>query len=116
MTARFTGSRSLDERRRRRLVSVNDDADANSESAAPSTDAQCSHKPSAGGEAQSFQPGEAAVAHFPISRLISQKLWKHVAIGLLGLLIGGGIIHAGWAASSASSRLGPGFVDLFDLS
>ena len=116
MTANFTGSQSLDERRRRWLVSVNDEVHLNSESAFPSTDTGDTHDSSAVDGIRGSQPEAEAVVRFPISRLISRKLWKHLAVGLLGLLIGAGIVYAGWVASSEPKRLGPGFVHLFDLS
>ena len=102
----FAGSRSLDERRRRRLATESDDASA--EPAAPPVSRRVT----------AFKPPEKSrgPGHFPLRKIISVRLWKHSAVGLCGMLFVSAIAVAGWAAEVHPARLGPGFVSLFDLS
>ena len=102
----FAGSRSLDERRRRRLATESDDASA--EPAAPPVSRRVT----------AFKPPEKSrgPGHFPLRKIISARLWKHTAVGLCGMLLASAIAFAGWAAEVHPARLGPGFVSLFDLS
>jgi len=107
MTTGFAGSRCLDERRRRRLVSEADEHELNTETASALGDD--GRLPDVGPEA------EAGVSHFPIGRLISRKLWKLWAVGVLALLVGGNLLLAGTVATAESGQFGPGFAYLFDL-
>jgi hypothetical protein len=104
--AQFAGSRSLDERRRRRLATESDEALA--EPAAPPVVRRVTAFKSS---EKSRGPG-----HFPLRKIISARLWKHAAVGFCGLLFAAAIAVAGWAAEAHSARLGPGFVSLFGLS
>jgi len=103
--AQFAGSRSLDERRRRRLATESDEGLAEAAPAPMSRRASTVKSPS-----KSRGPG-----HFPLRKIISSRLWKHLVVGLCGLLLAGGLTVAGWAAHVHPARLGPGFVWLFDL-
>ncbi len=104
--AEFAGSRSLDERRRRRLATESDEA--LSESAAPPVSRRVTafKRPE-----KSRGPG-----HFPLRKIISARLWKHSVVGFCGMLLASAIVAAGWAAEVHPARLGPGFLPLFDLS
>jgi hypothetical protein len=104
--AQFAGSRSLDERRRRRLATESDEAHAETPTTPLPRRVSAVKSP-----AKSRGPG-----HFPLRKVISARLWKHSAIGLGGSLLAGGIVLGGWAAQVHSDRLGPGFAWLFDLS
>jgi hypothetical protein len=101
----FAGSRSLDERRRRRLATESDEGLAEAAPAPISRRASAVKSPS-----KVRGPG-----HFPLRKIISSRLWKHSVVGLCGLLLAGGLMVAGWAAHVHPARLGPGFVWLFDL-
>lgn len=115
MTTGFAGSRCLDERRRRRLVSEADEHELNSET--ESTYADDGGRPDVGPEAgaAATHPGDPGVSHFPLGRLISRKLWKLWAVGVLALLVGGNLLLAGTVATAESGQFGPGFSHLFDL-
>jgi hypothetical protein len=106
MAAQFAGSRSLDERRRRRLATESDEA-APEPVAAPSPRRASALKPPAKLRGPS---------HLPLRKVISTRLWKHAGLALLGLLVAAGILAGGWAAETHPARLGPGLVRLFDLS
>ncbi len=100
MTARFAGSRTLDERRRRRLAS-------NESERSPG---------SASGKSSPSEPDEPAeaevkITHFPLRKVISPKGWKISLVGALVFLAGAGILAA--SLSTADSRtLGPGWTRL----
>src|SRR5580658_10269081 len=102
----FAGSRSLDERRRRRLAVESDDAQAEVPAAPIPRRVSAIKTP-----AKSRGPGQ-----FPLRKIISSRLWKHATVGLSGVLLAGGIVFAGWLAQTHPDRLGPGFARLFDLS
>jgi hypothetical protein len=104
--AQFAGSRSLDERRRRRLATESDEAHAETPTTPIPRRVSGVKSP-----AKSRGPG-----HFPLRKVISARLWKHSAIGLGGSLLAAGIVLGGWAAQVHSDRLGPGFAWLFNLS
>ena len=110
MSTSFAGSRCLDERRRRRLAGEADEFDFDS----PATHADRAER--VDGDPTNSSRATSSSSHFPISRLISRKLWKLWAFGLLVLLVGGNILLAGSAVASGAMRLGPGFAWLFDLS
>jgi len=102
MTARFAGSRFLDERRRRRLAAENSDVVTVSPPslAPPISEAQRRVSLSA------VSPQEM-IGGLPLQKLISPRLWKHAVVSLLWLYIGCGIVWCGqqlefghWAWSS----------------
>src|SRR5579863_663789 len=101
----FAGSRSLDERRRRRLAVESDEATAETLStplpkrAAPAKSPTKTRGPS----------------HFPLRKVISAKLWKHAGVACIGLLLAAAILVAGWAAEIHGARLGSGIVRLCNL-
>ena len=106
--AGFASSRYLDERRRRRLATGSEDADhasAVSELAA-----------SAGGASPAARPLRPSYRHFPLRKALSRRKWKVWSLGLISLLCGTGILIAGIEAAQQAERLGPGFVQIFDLS
>src|SRR5579872_7370008 len=104
--AQFAGSRSLDERRRRRLATESEEGLTEAPPAPAPRRTSTAKSPS-----KSRGPG-----HFPLRKIVSSKLWKHSIVGLCGLLLAGGLLVSGWAAHVNPARLGPGFVWLFDLS
>lgn len=104
--AQFAGSRSLDERRRRRLAVESEEGPAETPATAISRRVSSANKPGT-----SRGPGQ-----FPLRKIISARLWKHSVVALSGLTLGGGVLVAGWAAQVYPARLGPGFAWLFDLS
>jgi hypothetical protein len=96
MTARFAGSRTLGERRRRYLASNERDAQASSEATPPS-------------KAADHPRDVLALRHFPLRKVISPKTWKITLTGLLAACLGAiivGLEFGGWAAEDA---LGPGW-------
>ena len=108
MTASFAGSRSVDERRRRRLATESDDPTFEN-------DLTISEEPPASAVADDVSRQPAA-AHFPLRKVISQKLWKHWAVAFLCLAFGAGFLYCGYRAADLGEKLGPGFARLFDLS
>ncbi len=105
--AGFAGSRYLDERRRRRLATESDEADRGAATSAP---------PITGGAAPSPRVARSSYTHFPLRKAISRRKWKVWSVGLISLLFGIGMLVAGIAAARQAERLGPGFVQIFDLS
>jgi hypothetical protein len=107
MSGSFAGSRSLDERRRRRLASEADDA------AVPSpvqpASSRGSSKTNGGTEPRRDS------AEFPLRKLVSRRLWKHWSLVLIGLAVGASILAAGYCATAFAHKLGPGFVHQFNL-
>lgn len=107
MTARFAGSRHLDERRRRRLASSTDEggqaSDTQSFTSAPMTSRR-------NGKRSSETP---KVSHFPLRKLISPKAWKLWGIGFVGLLTGVALLKAGQMVAQPENNLGPVFAGLF---
>jgi hypothetical protein len=105
MTERFAGSRSLDERRRRRLATESD------ETAAEAVTAPLPRRASAAKTAVKNR----GPSYFPLRKLISARWWKHAGVAILGLFLGAGILVGGWAAETHAARLGPGLVQFFEL-
>jgi hypothetical protein len=101
----FAGSRSLDERRRRRLAT-------GSESAALELHPDASPRRSSAAKVKRKRRGPA---HFPLRKVISIRYWKLAAVILCATLAAAGILAGGWAASTYGEQLGPGFVFLFRL-
>ena len=106
MAAQFAGSRSLDERRRRRLATESDEA-------APETIVAPMPRRSPAAKVPVKQRGPS---HFPLRKAISSRLWKHAGLGLLGLGLSVGILAGGFAAQTHPARLGPGLTWFLDLS
>lgn len=104
MVARFAGARSLDDRRRRRIVTGND-PDFRPPPASLGSDSPSDN----GGEV----PGRssAAMDQLPLRKLISPKLWKHSLLGAVGLVVGAGLLRATSIDWSATSSWGPGVAD-----
>ncbi|HET6328888.1 MAG TPA: hypothetical protein VFG04_29665 [Planctomycetaceae bacterium] len=101
----FAGSRSLDERRRRRLAT-------DAESVALEQPADASPRRSSASKVKRKTRGPA---HFPLRKVISIRYWKLAAVILFATLAAAGILLGGWAAAIYGERLGPGFVFLFRL-
>jgi len=106
MTARFAGSRSLDERRRRRLASESDEGESFAE------------RPSRGSRAAAASTSKESrtrrASHFPLRKLFSSRLWKIWGVGLLVLTAGVGVLAGTWAAAERPDVLGPGFTPFFN--
>jgi hypothetical protein len=115
MSTGFAGSRCLDERRRRRLAGEADDNDLNGESSSSSSNDVESHDVDLVADDGELPPGDVRVSHFPLGRLISPKLWKLWALGVLALLVGGNLLLAGTTSTVGDAQFGPGFAHLFDL-
>jgi hypothetical protein len=101
----FAGSRSLDERRRRRLAT-------GSENAAFEAVADPAPRRVAPARIKRTRRGPA---HFPLRKVISIRYWKLAAVILGATLAGAGILIGGWAAATYGAQLGPGFVLFFRL-
>jgi len=101
MTARFAGSRTLDERRRRWLASNESEQAADSKTAKP--------QPTS---AENPAPVELRITQFPIRKVISPKGWKIAGVGLLVLLCGAAIVALGAEAVQIPSWLKPGWTRL----
>jgi hypothetical protein len=91
MSIGFAGSKSLDDRRRRRLAQESD-AVVDAGSSTPTLS-----------EEESLAAAEAADSRgaSPADSLISPRLWKHVVISLTGFLVWGGLLALGDAADQA---------------
>ncbi len=101
----FAGSRSLDERRRRRLAT-------GAETVA--LEAVAEPAPRRPAPAKVMQKRRSP-SHFPLRKVISARYWKLAAIVLGAMLAGAAILGGGWAAANFGQQLGPGFVLLFGL-
>ncbi len=101
----FAGSRSLDERRRRRLAT-----DAETVAFEAATDPAPRRVTPAKVKRRRRGP-----AHFPLRKVISIRYWKLAAIIFLATLAGAGTLVGGWAAATHGEPLGPGFVLFFRL-
>lgn len=114
MTTRFAGSRCVDERRRRRLAG---EADETESAAATVSFGENDDVESPNGEsaADELNSSDVRISHFPVSRLISPKLWKLWAVGVLGLLAGINLLVAGSTTPATAQQFGPGFEFLFNL-
>src|SRR4051812_30113312 len=105
MSGQFAGSRSLDERRRRRLAAGSDEPASETDSVAPLRKSR-----SVKSAVSRRGPG-----HFPLRKIISSRLWKVLGIACGAGLVAAGILVGGWAAKTRSAQLGPGFQHVFDL-
>lgn len=101
----FAGSRSLDERRRRRLAT-------DAETVALETVAEPAPRRSASAKVKLKRRGPS---HFPLRKVIPVRYWRLAAIVLCAALAGAAILVGGWAAATYKEQLGPGFVLLFGL-
>jgi hypothetical protein len=99
----FAGSRSLDERRRRRLAT-------GSETVAIDAVAEPAPRRAAPAKIKTSRRGPA---HFPLRKVISIRYWKLAAVVLGATLAGASILVGGWAAANYAEQLGPGFVLMF---
>jgi hypothetical protein len=105
MAAQFAGSRSLDERRRRRLATESDEAASESIVAPIPRRIPAAKTPTR----------QRGPSHFPLRKAISSRLWKHAGVALLGLGLSVGILAGGFAAQTHPARLGPGLTWYLDL-
>lgn len=105
MTARFAGSRSLDERRRRRLASETEEGFAEFSSSDEASVGDSSRPEPVSADAS------PETTRFPLRKLVSPKVWKLSGVGLLGLGAGALMLwgeHAAAAESGgAAGVLGP---------
>jgi hypothetical protein len=101
----FAGSRSLDERRRRRLAT---DAETVAFEAATEPAQRRLTPPK-------VKRRRRGPAHFPLRKVISIRYWKLAAVIFLATLAGAGALAGGWAAATHGEQLGPGFVLFFRL-
>ena len=104
MSASFAGSRSVDERRRRRLAADADDAQRVSGNV-PS-------EPVARSAGQSA--GSRSASRFPLRKLISPRLWKLWSVAALGSAAAAAILWASINYADYADVLGPGFARLFN--
>lgn len=98
MSGRFAGSRSLDERRRRRLAV--DEGVSEQKSLPPD------------GDPVRSLPVRRPTARFPLGRIVSRSYWKLVTASLLVALLCGGVVAAGQASSARAGHFGPGVSNL----
>lgn len=103
MSANFAGSRSVDERRRRRLAADSD------ESRAPET---ATSRPVAkdAGKAAALR----SASRFPLRKLISPRLWKLWGVAMLGLAVGVAVVWASVHYANYADVMGPGFARMFN--
>lgn len=103
MTARFAGSRSLDERRRRRLAGEWDESASGraAASAAEETESTTSETPSRRGRRR--KPAR----RLPLRRLISPRLWKHGVLAFSLFALGAGLLWGGFESQRIGEALGP---------
>lgn len=96
--AGFAGTRSTDERRRRRLATDGDEK-AKIDTPRPASPTGADRHPS----------------DIPLRKVISARLWKIWAASFLVLTAGVAVVAGGWAAANRPDLLGPGLTALFDL-
>jgi hypothetical protein len=101
MTARFAGSKSLDERRRRRLVT---------EEKRQSTGQEGNDVPS-----ERQLPTRRPTGRFPLRRVVSSSHWKLLATTIACLAVTASAVAAGQSSHVRSGAFGPGLRQLFDL-
>ncbi len=101
MTARFAGSKSLDERRRRRLVTEEKRQSTGPEGNEVSADRQL--------------PARRPTGRFPLRRVVSSSHWKLLAATIASLAVAATAVAAGQSSHVRSGALGPGLRQLFDL-
>jgi hypothetical protein len=94
MSGRFAGSKSLDERRRRRIAA--DEAQQPTPPAEPLAEAE---KP---------LPARRPTGRFPLRRLVSRSPWKLACVGALALLASLLAVGAGHAPAVQRGTYGPG--------
>lgn len=109
MATNFAGSRSLDERRRRRLATENDQANyTQPTTAANQNDDAAGH---------SEVPASQLVSVLHLRKVVSKRAWKIACLSCLSLLCGAGILATGWYVSQHNQpTFQSGLVYLFDLS
>ena len=104
MTARFAGSRTLDERRRRWLA-------ANEMEQAAKSAGTGSPKPRA---AEEPVPAQARITQFPLRKVISPKGWKVASVAFLAFLLGAGILALGSGRVPVAPWLEPAWSRLYE--
>ncbi len=109
MATSFAGSRSLDERRRRRLATENDQIDY----AQPTTAPQQSDDAAGHSEV----PASQLISVLHLRKFVSNRVWKIVCLSCFSLLCGVGIQTTGWYIGQHSQpTFQTGLVHLFDVS
>lgn len=103
MTARFAGSRSLDERRRRRLAGEWDSSEAvgDESDSTQSIESDAIAKPARTGRRR--KPAR----RLPLRRLISPRAWKLGVVAVLLFAFGVGSIWSGYESETIGQTLGP---------
>lgn len=109
MATRFAGSRQLDERRRRRLATENDETGSPPRYVAPPANS-ARFAPAPPSHERDDQP-----AGLPFPKLVSPRIWKHLFIGAVAFVAGGGILWTGSQQTALGHAGGPGLVRLFNL-
>lgn len=107
MSVSFAGSRSLDERRRRRLAVENDE---------PTSPRRRGKRGRGSGKTDGRATAKEArcPSHLPLRRIISPRIWKIWAIGLTGLVAVAAIVFLSLRAESLAAACGPEVAGLFD--
>ncbi|MFQ5730429.1 MAG: hypothetical protein ACE5KM_00595 [Planctomycetaceae bacterium] len=107
MATGFAGSRSLDERRRRRI--------AGNQGPAPSDESTPIDRPQVAGDpSRSFSPRSRR--RLPLRRIISPGIWKHAGIALLLALCCAARVWAGCEYERIGENLGADAREFFELS
>jgi hypothetical protein len=101
----FAGSRSVDERRRRRLASGAE---------AVSLEPLAEPAPRRTSYAKTKRKRRVS-SHLPLRKVISIRYWKLAAVIVGAVTVAAGMLVGGWAAATHGEELGPGFVFLFRL-
>ncbi len=109
MAIGFAGSRSLDGRRRRRLVSESDDGiheldlPDEPQTLEAAVDDECP------------EPQPRTEVLFPVRQLVSPKIWKHWAVGFLGVVVVACLIGGAYQSALLADSMSPGLLHLFAL-
>lgn len=110
MAVGFAGSRTLDERRRRRLAGGPEEREPGTESGSsagvPTRHAEertCRNS----GDASRRGDGRSSsiIQYLPLRRIVSPRLWKHLLVALTGGLVGAGILAGGTTVTGGSGLL-----------
>ena len=106
MAIGFAGSRSLDGRRRRRLVSESDDG---------IHELHLPEAPQSPEAAECGEPQPSTEVMFPVRQLVSPRIWKHWAVGFLGAVIVACLIGGAYESAVLADSMSPGLLHLFAL-
>ena len=104
LSARFAGSRSLDDRRRRRLATeAGEEVKSTTRQSRQTTPAQLDEEP------------HLQITHFPLRKIISHRQWKIWAVIMGVFAVNAGVLWGAIKISPEAVKYGPNVFRLIDL-